>query len=225
MPHVGHQFKGAVAHMQIPPAFHPGGHPFIPPGLPPVGKGQPHQMGRPQQNPVFQPEAGVIHVFLHHSLQQVKMQQMQLSPPALRGQGIQNKQIREGGGLFRIPVHHPGGPGVQVGQFKPSVAFPGIELPEPVELLPGHQQVHVVIPGNEALVAHRSQQRAAHQVIGDSVPVADRGNIPQLFQQLLMDFFQRQFLFHAKPPPPFQRWHPRSCRIFPADRPDSPPRW
>ena len=121
------------------------------------------------------------------------MQQVHLPPDPLRGQRIQDKEIREGGRLLRIPVHDPRRPGVQVGQLKPGVAFLRVDLPELGELVPRHQQVHVVVPGDKALVAHAAQQGSAHQVVFNAVPVADRGDIPQLLQQFLVDLLQRQY--------------------------------
>ena len=120
---------------------------------------------------------------------------MHLPLKARLRQMIQNEQIRKGRRLFRVTVHDPRGPGIQIGQFKALIAFLGIHLTELGELLPGHEQIHIVIPGNKAMVPHSTQQAAAHQVIRDLMPVADLYNVPQLAKQLLMNLLQRQFAF------------------------------
>ena len=174
-------------------------------------------MRRPQQDPVLQSEPAVVNILLHHPLEQVQVQQVHFPPDSFRRQGIQDKEIRKRRGLFRIPVHHPRGPRVQVGQLKPPVALDRVNRPEFREFLPGHQEVHVVVPGNEPLVADASQQRSAHQVVFNPVPVADRRDVPKLFQQLLVDFLKREFFLHGSWPPPGLRWISRPFDMFPGD--------
>ena len=58
-----------IAHVQIAALLHRGGDPLVACGLPPVGKRQPHHVGHPQQDPVFQPEAAVVDLLFHHALQ------------------------------------------------------------------------------------------------------------------------------------------------------------
>ena len=116
------------------------------------------------------------------------MQDAQLAPPACRGQVVQDEEIREGIGHLGVAVHHPRGPGVQVGEQILRVALGGVHLFKAGKGFPGHEQIHVVIPGNKALVTHCAQQGTAHEVVGYIMGVAYPHNVVKLAHQLLMDY-------------------------------------
>ena len=62
-----------------------------------------------------------------------------------------------GDGRGILAGEHPVGRGQALGQ----------NLQQAFEILPGHGEIHIVIPGDKAAVTDGSEHRSAHHVVGD----------------------------------------------------------
>ena len=76
------------------------------------------------------------------------------------------------------------------------------------EIRPEHGDIHIIVPGDEALVAHSTDEGTVHQVIFQPVFSAFIPDIAKHTQLQLLQLFRPDLRFHA---PLLSHDRPRAC--------------
>ena len=177
-----HQLKRTVGHAQVVARLLLPRNLLVPARFRLHRERQTQQMRAENQNLVLPIKARPVHVLFQHPLQGVELEEPPFALKPFRRHGVKNEKVRERRRFLRVAVHHARRPCVQIRQLEALVALLRVDFAELLEFLARHQQIHVVIPRNEPLVAHRPQERTAHHIIGNIVLLANSGNVPQLLQ-------------------------------------------